>query len=303
MIYAVVDMGANTIRLSIYTVENGIARQLMNKKETAGLFTYVENGALSKAGMDRACHVLEIFQDVLDNLEITSLYVFATASLRNISNTQETVNFIRERTGIGVDVLSGEEEARLDFVGAMRVAGIQDGILIDIGGGSTELVEFQEGTIIKASSIPLGALSLYLKHVDGLFPANKQSKEIHKDVMQELQKLGPLNKAGHKILYGIGGTIRTTAKLNNRLYNLPQGNREIPAEHLEAILQRFGMSEKQVLRTILQTAPERIHTLLPGIIILKTVANCCDSDIILANSFSIREGYLYDKVLEGSKHC
>lgn len=303
MLCAVIDMGANTIRLSIYSVENEVVKQLVNKKETAGLFSYVENGTMSKAGMVKGCLVLENFQDILRNLKITNLYVFATASLRNISNTQEATDFIRARTGICVEVLSGEEEARLGFVGALHVAGISDGILIDIGGGSTELVEFQNREILMASSMPLGSLSLYLKHVDKLFPTNKECNDIQSDVIHKLQKFKPFNTSGHKILYGIGGTVRATARLNNAFYNMPHDNREITAEHLASLLRKFRMSHNLALKTILKVAPERIHTLIPGMVILKTVADYCNSNIILANKFSIREGYLYDRVLEGSKLC
>ena len=76
-----------------------------------------------------------------------------------------------------MDVISGEEEARLDFVGATRTNNIRDGVLIDIGGGSTEIAEFLEGAVISAASMPVGSLNLYVKHVEDVFPTEKDSPE------------------------------------------------------------------------------------------------------------------------------
>lgn len=88
-------MGANSIRLSIYRVEEKEARLLLNKKETAGLASYVKNKKLSLKGVEKASSVLNDFREVLENLNITEYYVFATASLRNIDNTEEALIYIR----------------------------------------------------------------------------------------------------------------------------------------------------------------------------------------------------------------
>ena len=107
--YAVVDLGSNTIRLSAYNVlDNGDFDLLFSEKEMAGLVSYVHGGVLSPEGIQRACGAIRDFQALLRQFDLDAPHVFATASLRNIRNTEEAVEQIRAATGVGVDVISGE---------------------------------------------------------------------------------------------------------------------------------------------------------------------------------------------------
>ena len=147
MIYGIADVGSNTVRLSIYKCEGGEIRLLMNRKVMAGLAGYVRHGALTPEGIEVACQTLQGYRSLMDNLELPDLRVFATASLRNISNTEEAVGAVMAATGLRVDVLSGREEAELSFRGAIQNAGLYTGLLADLGGGSTELVSYRNRAI------------------------------------------------------------------------------------------------------------------------------------------------------------
>lgn len=104
------------------------------------------------------------YKNICENFTINHIAVFATASLRNITNTDEAVREITKATGLAIDVVSGKEEATLDFIGATHdLDTSHDGLLVDIGGGSTELVSFEKGQILQAVSLPIGSLSLYNK--------------------------------------------------------------------------------------------------------------------------------------------
>ena len=107
MIYGIVDVGSNTIRLSIYKYEDNKVILLLNKKTMAGLASYVKNGELSKAGIKKACEVLKSYREIVDNFQIENVFVFATASLRNVSNTDEAILRIKEETGFNTDEIDG----------------------------------------------------------------------------------------------------------------------------------------------------------------------------------------------------
>ena len=102
MMCGIVDLGSNTIRLSIYQYEGEHFRLLLNKKTMAGLAGYVQDGALSDGGILVACRVLSSYRALLSNFSVSEMHVFATASLRNISNTGEAVEAIRDVTGVTV---------------------------------------------------------------------------------------------------------------------------------------------------------------------------------------------------------
>ena len=107
---AVIDIGSNSMRLTVYeTTETGGFTILFKDKVMAGLAGYVEDGALSLDGIARAVLGLMSFRNTLEALNITQVSVFATASLRNITNTTQAVSTIQRATGFSIEVISGEE--------------------------------------------------------------------------------------------------------------------------------------------------------------------------------------------------
>ena len=188
MICGIVDLGSNTIRLSIYHWEGQDFRLLLNKKTIAGLAGYVQGGVLSDSGILVACRTLSSYRALLDNFQVSKMHVFATASLRNISNTGEAVETIRDVTGIPVEVLSGDAEAALSFKGAVLPGGVSTGLLADIGGGSFELVSYEDMSITSACSLPVGSLSLYTRFVNGLFPTSEERKAMRAYVEEQLDR-------------------------------------------------------------------------------------------------------------------
>ncbi len=299
MICGIVDLGSNTIRLSIYKYEDGVTKLLLSKKSIAGLLGYVTDGVLSKKGVNKACSVLLNFQDILSNFNIENAYVFATASLRNITNTREVIDKIRSETGYEIELLSGEDEATLDFYGAVRATELTSGLLVDIGGGSTELVRFDDMTVESAVSIPVGSLNLSLRHAPDIIPSNTSIKLIRQDVLTELAKLDPSKATGAPVVCGVGGTVRAARKIYNDLYDLPNSNMTMDADKLQKLLSVYKKNTKQIMRRVMQLAPDRIHTAITGIVVLTTISKVYGVREIIVSTRGVREGYLYQKVLGG----
>ena len=124
----VIDIGSNSMRLTVYDAERNTFRILFKEKIMTALASYVEYGALSEEGIESACSGLMEFRERLEVLEIRDIYVFATASLRNITNTEDALNQIYAKTGFAVEVISGYEEALYGFSGAMCDVAATDGI-------------------------------------------------------------------------------------------------------------------------------------------------------------------------------
>ena len=158
---AVIDIGSNSIRLSVYDAEKTNFKILFKEKIMAGLASYVEDGVLSPEGIECACHSLIELKERLRLLNIQNVSVFATASLRNINNTQDVLQKIYSTTGFCLEVISGKQEAFYGYTGAMLDLSLPSGIFLDIGGASTEIAFFANGTLIEAESYPIGSLRLY----------------------------------------------------------------------------------------------------------------------------------------------
>ena len=297
----IADVGSNTIRLSIYRWEGTQFKLLLNKKVMAGLAGYIKDGALSDSGILVACRSLAGFRALLDNFGLHDLYVFGTASLRNIVNTEDAVQTIREVTGLTVEVLSGADEAALSFQGAAAGGGASSGLLTDIGGGSTELVAYDGGRISSGCSLPMGSLSLYTRYVAGLFPTREGRRAIREQVEAELERARTA-KVRCRHLTGVGGTIRAAAKLCNDLAGTDPDNRIIPAGELQTLYKGLKKGDRDTLRQILRSAPDRVHTILPGLIILNAVMKSYGVETVSVSACGVREGYLMNRVMGVTQH-
>lgn len=297
MIYGIADVGSNTVRLSIYKCEGGEIRLLMNRKVMAGLAGYVRHGALTPEGIEVACQTLQGYRSLMDNLELPDLRVFATASLRNISNTEEAVGAVMAATGLRVDVLSGREEAELSFRGAIQNAGLYTGLLVDLGGGSTELVSYRNRAIQTACSLSVGSLSLFSKYVSKLHPTKEERRAIRRAVEGQLEQFVPQHPPARHIC-GVGGTVRAACKVANAMFDRPAGDRSLDRDELKEMLQRLKKPGRDELRLLLKTVPDRIHTIIPGLLALDTIAKAYGAQTITASACGVREGYLLARVLE-----
>lgn len=297
MLYGIIDVGSNTIRLNIYSYNEKQVQSLLHKKTMAGLAGYVTDGYLSSKGIKIACSTINDYKNILLNFNIKNIYAFATASLRNIIYTDEVVRNIYEETGLSIDVISGEEEATLGYKGAALQTNMETGLYIDIGGGSTELVTFENRQITRAVSLPIGSLSMYSKHVKKLFPKKEELTAIKENVAQELHKIQLGEKQQFSTICGVGGTIRATKKLYDNLFS-EQPAEEFLTHSIHDLLQSLHKADKKLLRRVLQTVPERVHTIVPGMIILDLIARHYGSKKIKVSPFGVREGYLYTKVLK-----
>lgn len=307
MVHAIIDIGSNSIRLAIYKVDEDRLTILLNKKYTAGLAAYVKNEEMTQVGIDKTCQVLDEFKVLLDAFHITNVSAFATAALRNISNSTAAIEQITKKTGVVVTVLSGTEEATLDFIGATHATQTKNGLLLDIGGASTELVLYEDGLIVNAVSLPIGSLNAYGQYVHYLLPNKSERKAIKEAVLAELSKITDMDSSKQAFVCGVGGSIRAAGKINNYLFNLPPDTDEIKAPNVKKMIKLLENDEEddlissETLNILLKTVPDRIETILPGMIILHTLIKYFKSETIVVSKSGVREGYLYQNIISKKK--
>ena len=291
---AIVDLGSNTIRLSVYHIlPDGGFELLFSEKEMAGLVSYVHKGTLSPEGIQRACTAIQDFQALLRQFDLDAPHVFATASLRNIRNTEEAVERIREATGAEVDVISGELEAKLGYYGTRRAIQLQNGAVFDIGGGSTEILEVRDGEIRRAQSLPIGSLELFNQCVDGLWPKKKELEKIRETVAGSLKGARLPEHRAEKVC-GVGGTARAVLKIANAWLEKPAGNRILtPAEVHDLTALLLERARKLILRH----CPDRVHTILPGLMLMHALTDKLCRKELYISPYGVREGYLCHKLL------
>ena len=299
---AVIDIGSNSMRLTLYEISDDGFKILFREKIMAGLAGYVESNVLTSDGIKCACDGLLEFKHTLEALKIENVFVFATASLRNIANTDEAVNEIKVKTDFDVEVISGAVEATLGYYGALQELSISDGILIDIGGASTELVTFKDNEILTSHSFSVGSLSLYKKCVKNILPGKDSMKKIKTMIRKTIQLDKSYEKETPNTFIAVGGTARGILKLAQKYYGLDSSCHIITAQQLRGLSVLLCRKEQDRINLILRLEPERIHTLVPGYMILQYIFEYFDADEMIVSDYGVREGYLCQKLLPKNIH-
>lgn len=292
------DIGSNTVRLSVYKERNGEAVILFSEKDQVSLKSYVKDGKLTNKGIKRLYNTLKKFKALVDNFEdIDGVYPFATATVRDVANRKEVLDLMKEDLDLDIEILSGEEEAKLAFVGASVSTEVKEGVLCDIGGGSTEVVIIGQGKVIKSNSLSIGSLSAFNDYVDGLF-VDKDSKKLIENKVLQLFDDSSIYEEDFKILSAVGGSARAALNFYKDYYKLEDDTRSMDVKEFDSMVKDLiKKSDKKKMRLILDVKPDRIHTLLPGMIILNEISKFFNIETINVSQTGVREGYVYSKLL------
>ncbi|MBE6093641.1 MAG: exopolyphosphatase [Selenomonas ruminantium] len=300
MLHGIIDIGSNTIRMAVYLIEGGHFEQLMKQKNTVGLASYVEDGIMQPEGIDRAVETLLEYRKFLQCFKITQVAAFTTAALRNAKNSQQAVGEIESRTGIKIQVISGDEEATLDFIGATHSLNNASGLLIDIGGGSTEIVTYRDRQIQYKTSLPLGSLGFAKKYVSGILPTMQECMDMHGEAEATIGAASDFLSISEAEIVGIGGTFKGACALNNEVFNLPAVNRRLETKNIRTLISTFvsdmGMTQKMAV-TLMRSVPERLRTIIPGLIIASVLSRRFQSQWITYSDSGVREGYIFDRII------
>lgn len=301
MKYGIIDIGSNTIRLNLYLVkEDKEIISLLNKKTVAGLSTYINDGQMTKKGADKLIRILKSYLNICNHFEMDDVFVFATAALRNAKNRKEILEYVEKAVGHKIDLISGEEEAKLGYLGIKQDFDLNTGYIIDIGGGSIEITIVEDNKIIFSKSLKEGHLSLYKKYVSRIFPTEKEAKAISKNIRKllKLNKVPRLDKPYP--IYGVGGTIRATGNIAMEIFDLPT-NSVLQIDSVKKLEYKLKKVDPKIMNMTLQVVPERIHTITPGVIALLELIKYLKVSEIYISRNGVREGYLIQCIEKNSK--
>lgn len=218
---AVIDIGSNSIRLQVARVIDRTYKVINDYKATVRIGDNVyKTGKFSEEAIDTLLLVLNNIKTMMNRDNVEMCRAVATASFREASNGQEVAEYIKNKVGIDIEIISGEEEARLMYLAASYYFQISDYnmLLVDMGGGSTEFSYAENGSLIFSESTPLGCSKLNYEYLQGDPPSAEQIKSLKDNLKNTFDKILPKNKV--TALICSGGTINNISAIYNKRQNL-----------------------------------------------------------------------------------
>ena len=299
MLHAIIDIGSNTIRMAVYQIEGRSFTLLLKRKHTVGLAGYLSHGRLVREGVEKTVKILRGFMEFIETFGIAHVHAFATAALRSATNSRAATEEIMRRTGVSIRIISGEEEAAYDFIGATASIAHADGIMVDIGGGSTEIISYAAHEMQGRWSLPIGSLAMTKAHVAGLLPSGDECAAIRAAVTDILAGAPDLRALRAQHMIGMGGVLSSASRMHALLYPEAQ-TRLIDARHLPAMIDLFStgqpLSEADTA-VLLRSAPDRLHNIIPGMVIAHTLAATFAAEDIACSDSGVREGYIWKEII------
>jgi exopolyphosphatase/pppGpp-phosphohydrolase len=293
---AAIDVGSNTIHMLVAGVKNGQLERLDEQTALVRLaMDLAPDGRLNSEKMAWATEVVAAFHARAAKFDAEPVLLVATSAVREAPNGQQLVKLIRERTGLELRILSGEEEARLTFAGATLGRKTEGRLgVVDSGGGSTELILATDGKIRSARSVPEGAGRAVERFLFDDPPTPAQAWALRVHLMNALDAL-PQPDVDQLILTG------GSANNLRRLIRGQDADEPLEIGEAQAVLRKLATTASADIARQYGIDPLRARTLFAGITIVVTLWERSGLELATVSSTGIREGLiLLEGVREGT---
>lgn len=300
---AVIDLGSNSFRLVVFMAGDGWWRRTDEIYEPVRIGEgLAASGRLGEEPMRRALATLDVFDHFCRAADLRGCAVdaLATSAIRDAENAAGFLALAREHTSLPIRVLSREEEARYGYVAAVNSTTLTDGCVLDLGGGSLQLVHVADRLARELGSWRLGAVRMTERYLPANGPAKRrQIDELREHVAHELEGAEWLSRAGPRLV-GIGGTVRNLAAAVQRASGLPSNGVQamvVSGEALNELVERLAELPASERSSVPGIKPARADLILAGAIVVQGALLAGGFDGLEVTEAGLREGVFFERLL------
>lgn len=298
-----IDIGSNTIRLVIfeYSKNTGL-NELQNVKTPARLSQYLEEDkTMNKDGINILLETLNSFKKVAEKFQVEELVPAATAAVRQSKNIDEIIKSVKDKTNLDIEIIPEQDEAFYGFYAATHTLNINNGITVDIGGGSTEITYFEDKKLKEAISFPFGVVTLEKMFFSDKDHNDKNAiKKCEKYVKEQFESEKWIKDKNVPII-GIGGSARNNARIHQSLNNYPIAGvhgYDMTKKGLEEVFDVLKKSDKSELKDLDGLSRDRTDIILPSSIVFNTLYDIADAKRFTFSRKGLREGLVMTRIKE-----
>ncbi len=305
---AVADLGSNSFRLVVFTAGQGWWKRTDEIYEPVRIGQgLMASGSLGEAPMERALATLDVFAHFCraSGLGEGTVDAVATSAIRDAENAEEFLSRARRRFGLPIRVLSREEEARYGYLAAVNSTTLSDGYVLDLGGGSLQLVHVAGRVAQESGSWPVGTVRMSERFLPPNGPAKrKQLDELREHLAGQLAQAdwltGRAPRAQDSRIVGLGGTVRNLAAAAQRAAALPSSGVQgmlIEREALDQLVQRLAALPASERASVPGVKPARADLILAGAVVVQSVLAAGGFAGIETTEAGLREGVFFERLL------
>ncbi|OBR68527.1 phosphatase [Paenibacillus oryzae] len=272
----IIDIGSNSIRLVVYErTVSGAHRVVDGSKRSARLSGKMDaQGCLPDEHIGDLIDTLHHFSLICSHHGVGHIRAVATAAIRNATNSAAILESIKSETGLHIELLSGVQEASYGFLGMINSLRIDEGYLIDIGGGSTEITLFRNRDIVHSVSFPFGCVSLNHRFDSKNGLSEDQLKQLEELVADAIKDHPWIVQHPGLPLVGVGGTARALGKLHQGAVDYPFNsthNYMIQGEQVDELFHSTRNLPLERRRKLPGLSKDRADVIVPGIAVIRTI--------------------------------
>jgi exopolyphosphatase/guanosine-5'-triphosphate,3'-diphosphate pyrophosphatase len=300
---AVVDLGSNSFRLVVFTARDGWWKRTDEIYEAVRIGEgLAATGELGERGMARAQATMEVFAHfcAANRLSAGEIDAVATSAIRDATNAREFLDRAGAASGLAVRVLSKEEEARYGYLAAVNSTTLSDGLMLDLGGGSMQLVHVEDRLARELESWPLGAVRMTERFVAEDKPAKtRQMRELRAFVAGALESAPWVRRSGSRIV-GIGGTVRNLAAAAQREAGIPEFGVQgfvLTRDALAALVRELAALPPSERAKVPGIKPSRADLILAGALVVQAVLDEGGFEALDVTEAGLREGVFFERHL------
>ena len=294
---ASIDLGSNSTRMLIADITNGTITTIYKEHQVTRMADKLsESKIISKEATKRVLKVLAGYVKTINKNNVENIQIVGTAALRDATNSEEITQLIEKKFGFEVDIVSGEEEGVLTSVGVLNSLGsLENFLIVDIGGRSTELIYDYDKKIV-SKSINIGVVSLSELFFDKLPPPEKSVLLAREYIESHLFES---NIFDGRLLVGVAGTFTSLASIflgqtqfNEKEINLTELKNEDVFKISNELLH---LNEPQIITKYKGLDPKRAKTIQAGILLAKEIISKYNVNSIKVSNSDILEGLILKK--------
>jgi len=301
---AVIDIGSNSARLVIFEKTSQYGFHLIceqKSKVRIGEGAYEKKGYLQPIGIKRAFLALKSFLYTINKYQVHNTICVATSALRDAPNKKEFISWIQSELGLTIKVINGKKEAKYGAIAANNLLPIEEGLSIDIGGGSSDIALIHNGTIIDTYSLNLGTVRLKELFFDKGLSNTNINRKAKAYIKKELQSLPKHFR--HTLAIGIGGTARTLSKGIMKQSSYPLEKLHAFSYRLKdhsSYLEAIPLSSAKNLRQF-ELKKNRYDTIREGTLIFNEILSHIAAKTVISSGVGVREGVYLEQLLKDNK--